>query len=135
MTKLSLKRRGFTLIELVVVVLVIGILAAVAAPKILDMANNSRTSATRHSLTVVRDAIELYKSQNGDYPGSAATLGADLKPFLKSAFPSSQVGNFNANVVATTETPIATVVSGGAGWVYNETTGEISVNHADGIGW
>ena len=134
MTKLSSKRNGFTLIELVVVVLVIGILAAVAAPKILDMANNSRTSATRHSLTVVRDAIELYKSQNGDYP-AAASVATDLKPFLKSAFPSCQVGNFNANVVGTTETPIATVVSGGAGWVYNETTGEISVNHADGIGW
>lgn len=134
MTKLPQKRRGFTLIELVVVVLVIGILAAVAAPKILDMANNSRTSATRHSLTVVRDAIELYKSQNGDYP-AATSLATDLRPFLKSAFPTCQVGNTNATVVATTETPIATVVTGGAGWVYNETTGEISVNHADGIGW
>lgn len=134
MMKLQSKRRGFTLIELVVVVLVIGILAAVAAPKILDMANNSRTSATRHSLTVVRDAIELYKSQNGSYP-EAATLAADLKPFLKTAFPTCQVGNFNANVVATTETPITTVVTGGSAWVYNETTGEISVNHADGIGW
>ena len=51
------------MIELVVVVLVMGILAAVAAPKMFDTATNAKVNATRQSLVVVRDAIELYKAQ------------------------------------------------------------------------
>jgi general secretion pathway protein G len=129
------KRAGFSLIELVVVVLILGILAAVAAPRMFDTANNARQNGTKQSLSVIRDAIELYKSQNGSFP-PAATMATALKPFLKGPFPSVQIGaNQNANVVASTQNPIASAEAGGAGWSYNQTTGEVVVNEAAYIAW
>lgn len=127
-------RRGFTLVELVVVVLVLGIIAAVATPKMFDTAGTARQNSTRQSLAVIRDAIELYRSQTGSYP-AAATIAADLADYIKGPFPSVQFGtNNNANVASSAADPITTP-AGAQGWIYNETTGDIHVNDAAGIGW
>ena len=127
------KRDGFTLVELVVVVLILGIIAAIAGPKMFDTANDARSNGTRQSLIVLRDAIELHRAQNGAYPGGV-TLATDLGPFLNGPFPTAQVGNVNANVFVSAADPI---VIGGVGeaWAYNQTTGELIVNHAAGAGW
>lgn len=127
------RRRGFTLVELVVVVLVIGIIAAAAAPKMFNTATEARENSTRHSLGVVRDAIELYRADNNSYP-AAISIDADLAPYLKGPFPAAQVGNTNATVGTSGANPIA--VSGGSeGWVYNATTGDFAVNDASYITW
>jgi general secretion pathway protein G len=129
------KRSGFSLVELVVVVLILGILAAVAAPRMFDTANDARQNGTKQSLAVIRDAIELYKSQNGSFP-PAATLATALKPFIKGQFPAVQIGaNQNATVAASTQNPIASAEAGTAGWAYNQTTGEIVVNNGSYITW
>jgi len=129
------RKKGFSLVELVVVVLILGIIAAIAAPKMFNTANDARTNATKQSLVVVRDAIELYRAQNGTYP-TAANLTTALMPFLNGPFPVVQVGaNQNATVVQTTQSPIAAPEAGGAGWAYNETTGNIVVNDAGYISW
>ncbi|HUG89655.1 MAG TPA: prepilin-type N-terminal cleavage/methylation domain-containing protein [Planctomycetaceae bacterium] len=128
-------RRGFTLVELVVVVLILGILAAVAAPKMFDTASAARENGTKQSLSVLRDAIELYKAKNGNYP-AASSLTTDLQSFLKGPFPAPQIGgNQNATVAASTQSPIASAESGTAGWAYNQTTGQIVVNDASYISW
>jgi general secretion pathway protein G len=133
--KTNRNRNGFTLVELVVVVLIIGIIAAVAAPRMFDTAGDARQNSTRQSLTVLRNSIELYKSQNSTYP-PAATLAIALKPYLKGTFPAVQIGaNQNANVAASSQNPIAAPESGGAGWAYNATTGDISVNDNSYIAW
>ncbi len=129
------KRRGFTLVELVIVVLVIGILTAVAAPKMMNTATNARTNGTKQSLFVMRDALELYRSQNGSYP-TTATITASLQTYLSGPFPIAQVGtNQNAAVANSTQNPITTVEAGAFGWAYNQTTGEMRVNDASSISW
>ena len=129
------RRAGFSLVELVVVILVLGIIAAVATPKMFDTASSARTSGTQQSLSVLRSAIDLYRTQNSAYP-TAATLKTALATYLRGPFPAPQVGaNQNNNVVVTTQSPITTVVAGGAGWVFNETTGDVAVNDAAGIAW
>ena len=132
------KRSAFSLIELVVVVLIIGILAAVAAPRMFNTAGDARDGATKTSLGVIRDSIELYRSQNGSYP-PAATIATALRPFMNGQFPKVQTtlvptANQNNTVVANTGDPI-TAPSGTAGWAYNETTGEFVINHTACLSW
>ena len=127
-------RAGFTLVELVIVVLVLGIIAAAAAPKLFDTAGDARSNSTRQSLVIVRNALELYRAQNDEYP-AGADIKTDLADYIQGPFPSVQAGgNKNADVEASTDNPV-TVKTGGKGWVYNETTGEFRVNDASMLAW
>jgi general secretion pathway protein G len=132
-------RRGFSLVELVIVILILGILAAVAAPRMFDTATSAKENGTRRSLTVVRNAIELYRAQNGVLPPAAnqTELKTSLASMLQGSFPRAEVGaatNQNDNVrIATGNTTI--VASGTEGWAYNSTTGQFVVNTAAYLTW
>ncbi len=115
-------RRAFSLVELVVVVLIVGILAAVAAPRMFNTSNNAKESAAKASLSVVRNAIELYNSENGSYPASGSTIATDLARYIKGPFPNSPYTN-------TATVADGTAVSGnGEAWVYDRSTGNFYVN-------
>ena len=58
------RRAAFTLVELVVEIMLLGILAGVAAPKLLNTSRQATENGLRQTLAVVRDAIELYAAQN-----------------------------------------------------------------------
>ena len=118
-------RSGFTLVELVVVILVLGIIAAVAAPKLFDTATNARVNSTKQSLVVLRDVIELYKSSNGSYPANKAAI----ESMLKGPFPVNQItAAANDGSLAVVTAGTALTASGVQDWKYDSTTGEIIIN-------
>ena len=120
------KQSGFTLIELVVVILILGILAGVAAPRLFDTAGQANENSARTTLTIVRDAIELYAAANNGPPGwtDSATFQGDLDTYLRgSVFPSCSVG-FGGNAVSN-----AAATDGTTAWRYNG--GEFFINSGD----
>src|SRR4029078_9687428 len=98
------KHKGFTLIELVVVVMILGILAAVAAPKLLNTSGTASDNAAKESLGVIRDAIERYTAYHGGSlppAGTQVAFKAALSTYMR-VFPKCSVGNTNDNVKITT---------------------------------
>lgn len=70
----ALAKRGFTLIELVVVMAIVALLVAIAAPRYVASVDNARDQSLRTSLRVMRDAIDQYYADKGQYPGSLQEL-------------------------------------------------------------
>ncbi|NLF29935.1 MAG: prepilin-type N-terminal cleavage/methylation domain-containing protein [Planctomycetes bacterium] len=61
-----MKRSGFTLVEILIVVIILGILAAIVVPQFTDASNEARMSSIQSDLQTVRSQIELYKAQHKD---------------------------------------------------------------------
>jgi prepilin-type N-terminal cleavage/methylation domain-containing protein len=71
-------RRGFTLIEILTVVIILGILAALVVPKMTGFMSDATTSAARSQLSAVRGQIEMYKLRHGGVtPLASGTDGTD----------------------------------------------------------
>ena len=70
------RQRGFTLIELMVVVVILGILAVLVVPKVLDRPDQARVIAARQDIAGVMQALRLYRLDNGRYPTSTQGLRA-----------------------------------------------------------
>ena len=69
-------RRGFTLIELMVVLVIIGVLAALIVPNVLDRTDDARATAARADINNLVQALKLYKLDNQRFPSGEQGLEA-----------------------------------------------------------
>lgn len=70
------RQTGFTLIEIMVVVVILGILAALVVPRVLDRPDQARAVAARQDISGIMQALKLYRLDNGRYPTTEQGLRA-----------------------------------------------------------
>ena len=123
--------QGFTLIELMIVVAIIGILAAVAMPRFADLVRKSNEGAAKGSLGAIRSALSIYYADNeGIWPASLAGMVAifnDAGSAAKylAAIPVRKVGGGAKGDGLADE---SIVLDDGTAWLYHPTTGDIAIN-------
>ena len=139
--KTTVRAGGFTLVEILIVVVIMAVLAAAIIPQFTDATGDAKSSTAKHNLRVLRAQLEVYRTQhNGEYPKALADLtkktNADHTttgtPALGSYCREIPVepNTNSAAVAASTADPIAVTGTTG-GWIYNATTGELRVNHKE----
>jgi len=130
-------KSGFTLVEILIVVVILGILAAIVIPQFTEASTEAKTSSLCTDLQTVRSQIELYKIQHNDQlPGIggatfvqamtgktnvAGAVGTDYGPYLQK-IPTNPF-NDSATIDET-----GTPGNDGGGWDFDTTTGAF---HAD----
>jgi general secretion pathway protein G len=68
--------KGFTLIELMVVIVILGVLAALVVPKVMDRPDEARVIAARQDIAAIMQALKLYRLDNQRYPSTEQGLQA-----------------------------------------------------------
>ncbi|MBK5101798.1 MAG: type II secretion system major pseudopilin GspG [Desulfobacteraceae bacterium] len=80
MVRNKLNDRGFTLIELMVVIVILGVLAGLIIPRIMGRPEEARRIKARIQIESIETALKLYKLDNGSYPGTEQGLESLIEP-------------------------------------------------------
>ena len=113
-------RKGFTLVEILIVVVILGILAAIVVPQFANAANDARAGNLASQVKSIQNQIELYRAREGSYP-ALATLFTELETggYIKAAPKNPISGGTDA----------AADVS--ADWHYDASTGDFGATGYD----
>ena len=79
-SKTMARKGGFTLIEVMALLAVLGVIAALVVPKIFGRADDTQVRAARADISALRDALTQYKLDNQAYPTAAQGLNALIEP-------------------------------------------------------
>lgn len=124
-------QHAFTLVEILIVVVILGILAAVVVPQFIGAVEESSASTTEHELQKLRRAVEVFQVRNentlpavtaGD--GTWGDLIANTGEYLKEAPTNPYVGGANQRVIVLGNAP-DTAYQTNYAWIYNAATGEV----------
>lgn len=122
-------KHAFTLVEILIVVVILGILAAVVAVQMAGATEDASVGTAIHELRKLERAIEVYKARNDNaFPTVAAgdgTWGELIgREYLKEAPTNPYVGGANATVIVLADAPDAAYQTA-HGWIYSATTGDV----------
>jgi len=136
-------KSGFTLVEILIVVVILGILAAIVIPQFTEASTEAKTSSLCTDLQTMRSQIELYKIQHNDQlPGAGdasfeealtgqtdidGNVGNDYGPYIQK-IPTNQ---FNDLATVEIEAGTAGLGNGSHGWHFDTTTGAFHADDAD----
>jgi len=123
--------KAFTLVEILIVVVILGILAAIVVPQFTNATQDAQTGNLRSQIKSIQNQIELYKARTNNYPDLVTTGWTDMinGGYLKAA-PKNPF-NSQSTVVAGTFTNGEVAGTAGMGWVYDAATGEFSACYYD----
>ena len=88
-------RSGFTLIEIMVVIVILGVLAALVVPRIMERPDDARAIAAKSDIATIMQALKLYRLDNQRYPTTEQGLGALVaKPEIPPVPPNWKPGGY-----------------------------------------
>lgn len=141
-------KRGFTLVEILIVVVILGILAAIVIPQFTQASTEAKVSSSLSTLQSLRSQIELYKIQHNDNcpdldwieeamtlcSNSNAAAAADFTERTADNTDTEPYGPYMQSIPLNPWNNSRTIVAADAadaGWVYNEVTGDIFIAVSD----
>jgi type II secretion system protein G len=129
------RRKGFTLIEVLIVIVVIAILAAIVVPRLLGAGREARETSLRAHLQEIRNAIGLFQAQCGDYPAQLADIMATSAPATGGNGVEINTADFNGPYLTTPDGNLPNNPTTGqndipGSWTYDATNG--AIHAADG---
>ena len=123
--------KGFTLVELLVVIVVLAVLAAIVLPKFMNSSKRSKESALRSDLKLLRNAVDLFRTDTGLYPAQLSDLAAAAKPAngLNTDGTTATINAADWHGPYLQEVP-SDPVTGAKDWTYSTTSGSVGDLHA-----
>ncbi|MEQ8844676.1 MAG: prepilin-type N-terminal cleavage/methylation domain-containing protein [Phycisphaerales bacterium] len=123
-------RAAFTLVEILIVVVILAILAAIVVPQMVGAQSESQVNATLYDLGKVRRHLVVYHARNDEYPAITAGDGTwgeivgDTTNYLMSAPVNSWVGGDNRRALILRDSP-DTAYQSDHGWIFDPNTGSV----------